>query len=119
MALSAVGFNAKGVREVLGQGVSDPEIIEWLGAQGGVWVHADDRAKKQHRQEMVTAQISTLWVHRPRQGMSAVDQLRAIIYVLEDYLSVLRGSRGPTHRQVLIHGQQGRQRIQLRKVDPP
>lgn len=99
--------------------MTDPEIIEWLGEQGGVWVHADDKAKSQHRRQMLAARISTLWVRRPKDGMSAVAELRTIIYVLEDYLAVLRGSRGPTHRQVSTHGQQGRQRIQLRKVDPP
>ena len=68
---------------------------------------------------MLAARISTLWVRRPKDGMSAVDELRTVIYVLEDYLSVHQGSRGPMHRQVSIHGEQGRQRIRLAKLDPP
>lgn len=112
-ALSAVGFNARSVEEALGQGAQDPDIIEWVGQQGGVWVHADNSARRQHRQETLTARISTLLVRRPKEGMSAVDQLRAIIYVLEDYLAALQTSRGPVHRQVSLHGQQGRQRVRL------
>ena len=35
--------------------VKDEEIIAWLGQLGpaGIWVHADDRARKQHRAHII------------------------------------------------------------------
>jgi len=95
------------------EGVQDSEIIAWVGQRDGVWIHADDRARMQHGKQMLTSGISTLWVHRPRGGMSSADQLRAIIYVLEEYLIIKNESRRPVHYQVAVHGAARRQRVSL------
>ncbi len=67
----------------------------------------------QHGKQMLTSGISTLWVHRPRGGMSSASQLRAIIYVLEEYLAIKSESRRPLHYRVAIHGATNRQRVTL------
>lgn len=98
--------------------MQDEEIIEWLAQRDGVWVHADDKAKIQHGRQVLTSRISTLWVRRPKTGMSGVSQLRAIIHVLEDYLARRSQSRSPVHYRVVIHGEQHRERVRLEPYSP-
>lgn len=45
--------------------------------------------------------------------MSSASQLRAIIYVLEEYLAIKSESRRPLHYRVAIHGATNRQRVAL------
>lgn len=109
-----MGFNAVSVRDGWPrEGVSDTEIIPWVAHQGGVWVHADDKAKKQHRRQMLSSGISTLWVKRPKHGMSGADQLRAIAYVIQNYLNRFDAAKGPVHYRVSAHGERTRERIRL------
>ena len=64
------------------QGVTDPEIIEWCQINGAVWIHADDRARKEHRVILQTSGIRTIWVYRKRGLMTAREQLRILSFVL-------------------------------------
>ncbi len=82
-----------------------------------MWVHADDKAKKQHRELMISSRISTLWVQRPKNGMSGASQLRAISYVIQDYLDLLDAAKGPAHYRVGAHGQPHRERIRLQSYE--
>ena len=55
-ALALVGLPVANAYDTFDQrdSVKDEEIIEWLGRRGpaGIWVHADDRAKKRHKTEL-------------------------------------------------------------------
>ena len=93
--------------------MQDGEIIAWLGQYQGVWVHADDKARVQHRKQILTSGISTLWVHRPRRGMSGVSQLRAVAYVIEEFLARKSALRRAVHCTVVVQGAQHRERVRL------
>lgn len=82
-ALELVGYNFVDMPTALGQrGAKDPEIIEWCRMRGAVWVHADDRAKRQHKALLQTSGIKTLWIYRPGGRMTGKEQLRIITFVL-------------------------------------
>jgi hypothetical protein len=69
----------------------DEHIIPWIGSRDGVWVHADDNARTEHRKQLVTENIRTIWLFRPNQGMSAKEELRQLSYclpeILDDFLA--------------------------------
>jgi len=54
-ALRLVGYNVTSVHKAFnGQsGVKDPVIIEWCKVNNATWVHADDKARKEHKKEGV------------------------------------------------------------------
>ena len=86
-ALKLVGYNIDSVQAVFArQGVTDPEIIEWCRVNGAVWIHADDRARRQHRKLLQTSGIRTVWVYRTRGAMSAKEQLRVLSFTLPKLL---------------------------------
>jgi len=96
-------------------GVTDPEIIEWLHQHQAVWVHADDRAKKEHRKLLAACNVKTLWVYRPGGCMSSAEQLRILAFVLPDLLDKYRQNPSHRHHRVDAHGQAPRPRIRLRR----
>ena len=82
-ALKEVGYRFVDVQTAIGRrGVTDPEIIEWCKEHQAVWVHADDRARKQHKVRLQTSGIRTLWVYRTQGQMTGKEQLRILAYVL-------------------------------------
>ena len=82
-ALRLVGYDFVDIWAIpSGRGTQDPEIIDWCRENSAVWVHADDRAKKQHRVRLQTSRIQTLRIHRPHGGMTAKEQLRILAFVL-------------------------------------
>ena len=93
-ALRLVDYNAIAVTEQLGPGADDPSLINWLGLQGGIWVTADERARRQHSDEITRAGIHMLWVRRPRRGgLSKRDQLFLLLGVLDPILDYLARAR--------------------------
>lgn len=62
--------------------VQDPEIIAWCRDNGAVWVHADDRARREHRALLQSSGIRTLSIQRERGSMSSREQLRILCDVL-------------------------------------
>jgi hypothetical protein len=50
--------------------VPDEEVIPRCAREGRVWVTADERARREHEVSLKANLVSTLWVHRPREGMS-------------------------------------------------
>ena len=66
--------------------ILDPEVIDWCSSHGSVWIHADDRARREHRKLLQTSGIKTLWVYRPAGGMSAKEQLRILAVVIPKLL---------------------------------
>ena len=81
-ALALVGYEIRHLSDALEKGTGDPAIIEWCRRNGAVWIHADNKAKSEHRESIQTSGIRTLRVHRRRGAMPAQEQLRVISYVL-------------------------------------
>ena len=82
-ALNLVAYNFVDVVSEFGrQGVEDPDIIEWCRENRATWVHADDRANKEHKRPLQTSGIRTLWIPRPSGGMSSREQLRILSFAL-------------------------------------
>ena len=117
-ALRLVEFNVSSVYEVFDRRdrVLDPEIIAWLSnlKVPGVWVHADNRAKKQHRALIISSQISTIWVIRPKGAMSGKHQLRLLSWVIPNVLDDQAPFARPFHFRVDEHGDQARPRPRIR-----
>ena len=87
-ALSLVGYNFVDVVATLGQrGIKDPKIIEWCKEKKAVWVHADDRARKEHKKLLQTSGIQTIWLYRKDGQMTGKEQLRILAFVLPIFLS--------------------------------
>ena len=81
-ALGLVGYDFIAVTTAISKGAKDPEIIEWCNKRKAVWVHADDRAKKQHKVLLQTSGIQTLWIYRKQGQMTGKEQLRILSFVL-------------------------------------
>lgn len=66
--------------------VPDKEIIEWLSSSGqhnSIWVTADDDAQKAHAKLIMASNISVLWVNRPRRGLSVLEELQLLSFVIQ------------------------------------
>ena len=100
-ALALVGYEIADVESSLGmKGVKDPEIIKWCKENNAVWIHADDRARKQHRALLLTSGIRTIWVYRKRGAMSGKEQLRVLTFVLPQLIRNWQES--PRQRHYLV-----------------
>jgi predicted nuclease of predicted toxin-antitoxin system len=118
-ALCLVQYKFITVFEAFGgrSGVLDPEIIEWARVHNAIWVSADDRARKKHRAQILSANIGTLWIYRPRGQMSSREQLRILSYVLPNLIEQHAQHPRHLHYEVAIHGEANRTRIRLMPVD--
>ena len=103
-ALRAVGYDIQDVARVpdpdgtrRSAGITDPEIIEWCRTTGRVWIHADDRAKKQHAAHLLRSGTRTLWIQRPGGKMTAREQLRILAFVLPKLMDNFVESPGTRH----------------------
>ena len=96
-ALRIVGYNIFDVETALGRkGVKDPEIIEWCRANQAIWIHADDRARRRHKAQLLTSGIRTILIFRPRGQMTGKEQLRILAFVLPKMIERLE--QGARHR---------------------
>ncbi len=96
-ALRLVGYNIADVETAFGhKGVKDPEIIEWRRTNQAIWIHADDRARRQRKAQLLTSGIRTIWVFRPRGRMTGKEQLRILAFVLPKMIAALE--QGARHR---------------------
>ena len=84
-ALELVGYDFI----VAKQGAKDPEIIELCSVNQAVWIHADDRARREHRVRLQTSGIRTIWVYREGGHMTGKEQLRVLSFVLPLFLNAL------------------------------
>ena len=91
-AFQLVGYNF----QVVHKGDPDPEIIEWCQENDAVWVHADDRSRRQHRVALQASGIRTIWVYRTKGRMSGKEQLRILAFVLPHFLNAI--AKNPTVR---------------------
>ena len=121
-ALRKVGFRVALVSEIDEfQGVrrvTDDKLIPWMGDRHAVWIHADDNAKREHKKLLLAHAVRTLWVYRPKGMMSSREQLRALSYVLDDFLERLRAQPRKRHYALrIIHGAPQRTRVQLKAFE--
>ena len=118
-ALGLVEYNFISVFEAFEgrSGVLDPEVIDWCKVNNAVWVHADDRAKKQHHKQLLATGIKTLWVYRPGGIMSSKEQLRILSYVLPNLIDKYTQHPRRLHYRAWAHGEPPRARIGLEPVD--
>ena len=99
-ALTLVGYNFVPLETAIGQrGAKDPEVIAWCKENNAVWVHADDRARKQHKALLQTSGIRTLWVYRRQGQMTGKEQLRILTSVLPQLILNLANSPGIRHHK--------------------
>ena len=96
-ALSLVDYNAVACTRHFSGGTPDPIIIQWLGLQNGVWITADERAKRKHANEIQKSNINIVWVHRSKQGMSKKAQLLLLLWVIDPILEEVRKSNRACH----------------------
>ena len=117
-ALRLVCYNVTSVYKAFnGQsGIKDPNIIEWCRINNATWVHADDKARKEHKKDILTAQIRFLWVYRPGGIMSSKDQLRILSYVLPDLIDKFMNNPKNLHYKASSHGEAPRKRIRLEPI---
>ena len=102
-ALQLIGYNISSVMDVFGRrddGVKDPEIIEWCRTNQAIWIHADDRARREHRVQLQTSGIGTIWVHRPGGRLTAREQLRILAFALPRMIDTL--TQGSRHRHYRV-----------------
>ncbi len=101
-ALAAVGYVIVDVKTAMdpdkeGRRILDPEIIEWCRMRGSVWIHADDRARRQHKKQLQTSGIRTLWVRRPGGKVTGREQLRILAFVIPKLLDNYEKAPGIRH----------------------
>ena len=97
-ALSLVDYNFVDVLTEFGRReVKDSEIIAWCQDQGAVWVHADERARRQHRALLQTSNVRTILIHRPGGRMTGREQLRILSYVLPKFLENIKSNMSQRH----------------------
>ena len=118
-ALRLVSYNVTSVYKAFkGQsGVKDPHIIGWCKVNNATWINADDKARKEHRKDILTAKIGFLWVYRPSGKMSSKEQLRILSYVLPDLIDKFMNNPKKLHYKASAHGEAPRKRIKLEPIN--
>jgi hypothetical protein len=96
-AFKLVDYNAISCSKQFPDGTPDQTIIRWLGMRGGIWVTADEKARRAHSQEIQKAGIHIVWVHRPKEGMSKKDQLLLLLSLIDFILEEISRSKQPLH----------------------
>ena len=100
-ALAIVDYDITDVRTALDpertrRRILDPEIINWCRERGSIWIHADDRARRDHKKQLQTSGIKTLLIRRPGGRMTGREQLRILAFVIPQLLD--RYSKAPEVR---------------------
>jgi predicted nuclease of predicted toxin-antitoxin system len=87
------------------QGYKDSPLIQYLGAKRYCWITKDDEAKQEHQSEIITAQISVVWVcglahlkKQPRRNyISSQDLHRMLTLRLNDIKEKITTSQKPQY----------------------
>lgn len=112
-AIAACGFDITSVHEEFGRSnVDDTEIIEWLGKYGrqqSVWITADKDASKAHAKFIIAKQNSVLWIFRPKQGLSKLQELQLLPLVIEHVTDLISATQHPLYlRASLLRGKKAK-----------
>ena len=103
-ALTLVDYNAVACIDQFSGGTPDPIIIQWLGLQNGIWITADEKAKRVHSEEIQKANINIIWVRRPKQGMNKKAQLLLLLWVIDPILDEILKAKSPIHFRAKYSG---------------
>lgn len=105
--LKAVGYPITSWHEEFQQqqGLKDPYLIPHLGAKAFTWITKDDKAKKEHEEDIRVAQISVVWVsglerpiNKPKRNFITVKDLhRMLTDKLDDIERIISGSNKPQY----------------------
>lgn len=82
------------------RGVPDPNLIPWLAENKYVWITKDDEAKRDHLDDIIKHQISSIWVRGldRKKNKISVRQLHLMLTVkLPDMEEQVAKARGPRH----------------------
>ncbi|MFC1940630.1 hypothetical protein ACFLXO_08130 [Chloroflexota bacterium] len=96
-ALHLVDYNAIACSKQFSGGTPDPTIIQWLALQNGIWITADEKAKRKHSDEIQKAGINIIWVHRPKDGMNKKAQLLLLLWIIDPILDEIMKSKGTAY----------------------
>ncbi len=96
-ALNLVDYHAVACTKQFSGGTPDPTILQWLGLQNGIWITADEKAKRKHADEIQKANINIVWVHRPKDGMSKKAQLLLLLWVIDPILDEVKKSNNASY----------------------
>ena len=112
-AFRDVGFNISCVTEQFpGRStVPDEEIIQWLSSRtgkDGVWITADEDAQKTHAKLILQEGISSLWIFRSRKGLSALQELQLVAFVIKKVEELVIASEHPVHFRASFNGERPR-----------
>lgn len=114
-ALKLVDYNAIACTEQFSGRTPDPTIIKWIALQNGIWITADERAKRTHAVEIQKAGINIIWVRRPKEGMSKKAQLLLLLWVIDPILDEIIASKGTAYFLAKYSGARPKwERIQAR-----
>ena len=101
-AFRDVDFNVTSIKEEFPfrNKVPDEELIPWLSSKAGkngVWITADEDAQKTHAKLILQEGISTIWIFRPKKGLSALQELQLVSYVIEKVEELVLKADQPLH----------------------
>jgi hypothetical protein len=97
IALQAVNYNAIACNKQFPNATPDPTIIQWLALQGGIWITADEKAKRQHALEIKKAGVHVIWIKRSKNGMNAKNQLLLILWIIDPILQEISRAKRPCY----------------------
>ena len=104
-AMREVDYNTVATSVQFGDGALDPTIIQWLGLQQGIWVTANENARRKHSDEIRAAGINIIWVRRPKKrGLSKKAQLLLLLWVMDPILEEMANANTPAQFRAYYSG---------------
>ena len=110
-ALSLVGYDIC----VLSKETDDYDVIEYCRMNNAVWVHVDGAAYGKHRTQLIASQIKTIFINRPRSGMSGREQLRVISSAIPKFIEAQSGR--PRHRHYEVKAETETSTVRLHRIN--
>ncbi|MCJ7510447.1 MAG: hypothetical protein MUP14_06140 [Dehalococcoidia bacterium] len=89
------------------RGVKDDKLISYLAETGYTWITKDDEARREHLDDIIKSQISTVWVRgidRIKNKVTPRQLHLMLTNKLPDIEEKLRGARTPQHFRIWLKG---------------
>ena len=106
-ALASVGYAVIVPKDADKVGAKDPELIPWLAQSGLAWITKDDGARIRHRKELLTGNVSVVWVRGIDRSKSHITpkQLHFLLTnKLDEIARQLRSARGAIYFLLFFNG---------------
>lgn len=104
-ALRKFAWDVRTVIEVFQrEGVSDDEIIDWLGKTSAVWITQDISAKRQYEFQLKTKRVSAVWIKQPKLGLSGWEQFKLVVRAIDRIHEKIKSSHGAVHFRLSKRG---------------